>query len=163
MGHRYQPPPPITPTLPGIGPDARLIRRSVDLLKDFYLWAQARNLHPVIQQNNKSCRPLVDYYKRDFCTFKLGLPRRSGNTSIAIKLMSSFAQSVAVVQFQRDIPQITSVNKALKDRVCSVNSIPASLTGRRVSAVIVDAWGLTDKQINNIYQIDSPFFCFLGI
>ena len=107
-------------------------------------------------------------FNKEMRTLRIGLPRRSGNTTLALMIFQHYPSSILIVQDQNSArelerrPELQSCNG--KSRIYSKRTHVHYSQGREnPSVVIADIFGyLTELEQQNIFNINSKAFIFLG-
>jgi hypothetical protein len=105
-------------------------------------------------------------FKRTFCTIKLSLPRRFGNTQLAIELLHKFPKAIILTANEYNVKEIKDRLKDtnLKNRVFRWSNTHTIETINqkkyKPSIVIVDCACVLNN--NDIYNLDSTMFVLLG-
>jgi hypothetical protein len=103
-----------------------------------------------------------DSYKRELCTIKVALPRRSGNTTIAVSLLRKIPESVLLVN-NRDIGENIIRNFYLTDMASRIKIIDFNLRGTRFDYTIVDGASYMEQaKIDYMYSALDGIFILLG-
>jgi adenylate kinase family enzyme len=99
----------------------------------------------------------INQFRKEFLTVSVNLPRRMGNTTIALELLKKHKKSIYVA------PTIDMIRDTMftefKDRVFSV--LNKDFMGKKIDIVIVDP-ATYCKQLDNVYSIDAKWYIFLG-
>ena len=102
-------------------------------------------------------------FREEFCTFRVGLPRRAGNTTLAIKLFKKYPDSlyIASAKWALSDERFNSLSKKDSKRLLSYKS--RDLIGQSASVVIVDtAHMMTHWEKQQVYSIHSDIFIFIS-
>ena len=118
-------------------------------------------------QNLKRIDP-PELYKKDHATFRLSLPRRMGNTTLATKLFEHYLNqgenvflSVPARHYIRNIPWSASTERAPITRIITPQM--NDLYGIDPSIIIVDmVTYMKPEQLEIIYNVRSDFYILLG-
>jgi hypothetical protein len=151
-----------------IFPQKHILDNLFKIVQDFVEFIVVRNAQEEgiqsIQQNMGRV-----LFNREMNTLKLGLPRRSGNTTLALMIFQHYPSSILIVQnqhFIRELCGLCQLNSPsseffeAKERIFSKTQ---RIVGHSPSVVIVDtASYLTDREQENIFSIKSNAFIFLG-
>jgi len=102
-------------------------------------------------------------YKRELCTIKLALPRRSGNTTIAVSLLKKIPDSILIIR-DRVTERNIIRNFHLRDMPPSrFRIVDFSLRGDHFNYIIVDGASYMEQQkIDFMYQALNGIFILLG-
>lgn len=138
-------------------------KKLTDLFKtiQYYIkWVRTRNKSPEMAVVRKAMGDTE--FKKEMCTIHLSLPRRAGNSTLALMIFQHypnplfFANNEGLAGAMRE-----RIKKGDKNRILSINS--DKYIGWDVSMVIVDnAQYLTAGDLRKIYGIYSDLFIFLG-
>lgn len=101
-------------------------------------------------------------WAKDFATIKFYLPRRSGHTTFAIKLLTEYFTNAVLI-----VPNIKNIPYQLAERIVTPLSLER-LRGMKIDTVIVDRTSsLSNENIELIYSFFENFvknsrsFCFV--
>jgi hypothetical protein len=98
--------------------------------------------------------------KMELSTFKISLPRGTGNTFLAKKFFKKYKDSFFVTYCRLAMTAIRVDFKKEDRRILSANMI---LKGLSCRIIIADPlYMLTEKQIRNLYDAQADFFILLG-
>ena len=103
-------------------------------------------------------------FREEFCTFHIGLPRRAGNTTLAIKLFKEYPESLYIAQTEWALndDRLNAISKKDSRRLLSYKS-SQKFVGLSASVVIVDvARYMTVLEKQRVYSIDSDIFIFIS-
>lgn len=100
-------------------------------------------------------------YRKEFATIRLTLPRRMGNTTLALKCFKYFKDSVLIVCNINMKNNLLSYNKSLKSKINRISTPGTIKSGYKVKTVIVDtaSWIL---DLDTIYKIEADLYILLG-
>jgi len=147
--------------MPYFFPQKHILDDLFKLVQDFVEFIAIRNAQEEgIQDIQRNMGRVL--FNREMNTLKLGLPRRSGNTTLALMIFQHYPSSILIVQNQsiildlcRSYPLLNSRNKIFSKFM--------RITGQSPSVVIVDtASFLTDREQENIFSINGNAFIFVG-
>jgi hypothetical protein len=135
--------------------------RSYDLLTDAYSlginmmdWFHRRNTE--FRQDRLFDNLSVMNFRKEFCTFRFGLPRRAGNTSLALMLLQHYTHSVFICVNRQ------MINLGGK-RAYTINQNEQVYRGLSAEAVIVDSASYMDpRQLEKVFLINSEAFFLIG-
>ena len=100
------------------------------------------------------------FFNKEFNTLRLGLPRRAGNTTLALMVFQHYPSSILIVQNQ---DMIRRNFRSLDNRNHVFSKSQPGFPGQSPSVVIVDTSSyLTDREQENIFSIDSNAFILIG-
>lgn len=104
----------------------------------------------------------IKNWAKDFATIKFYLPRRSGHTTFANKLLTKYFTNAVMI-----IPDIKNISSQLAERIATPLSLER-LRGMKIDTVIIDcASSLSNENIEMIYLFFEKFvknsksFCFV--
>ena len=109
------------------------------------------------------------HWKKELATVKIQLPRRGGNTTVAIKLLKFLKKSICLTYDEgsarnmgKQCEAISEITLDRETRVCSVNSLN-NLRGKKFEVIIVDTtFMIPEKKISEIYKLNALIYVFLG-
>jgi hypothetical protein len=105
----------------------------------------------------------IESYKKELCTIKVALPRRSGNTTIAVSLLKKLPDSILIVHnriTERDIIHNFHLTDMSPSRI---RIIDYNLRGTHFGYTIVDGASYMEQQkIDYMYQALNGIFILLG-
>ena len=153
------------------------LHESIINLKNLIERMKSRSRKIALQQDVKGNA----IFKNEFCTIKFSLPRRFGNTEIAIQLLGLFPKAILLepngvtvadaksrikkqkLKFENRVFQFSYLNR--RNDLCTIKTV------HRPSLVIVDTstyyYNNPCHDINlmlkyDVYEINSTAFIFLG-
>ena len=105
----------------------------------------------------------IESYKKELCTIKVALPRRSGNTTIAVSLLRKIPDSILIVRdrvTERNLIRVFNLTDIPPSRI---RIIDYNLRGTRFGYTIVDGASCMEQQkIDYMYQALNGIFILLG-
>lgn len=109
----------------------------------------------------------TENFKKEFRTFSLRLPRRMGNTSIAIKLLDAFENSFLIANTMQSVNNIKSNYKEIfkkhRERILTRHTFSKIMGSEKNFLIIVDETSSIDAAtIKDIFKIDSDFYIFIA-
>ena len=114
------------------------------------LKSKLRTKHPLLSKIKNDVNPLI--FKKEYSTIKICLPRRMGNTTLALTCLGSFAHTIIVVNPRSPLKCKKMFYSNFKE-----------FEGITVDTVVVDGFSyMTKEEIDNIYNINAKFFILLG-
>jgi hypothetical protein len=129
------------------------------IVKDFIEFVVVRNAQEEGISTIQNSMGRV-FFNKEFNTLRIGLPRRVGNTTLALMVFQHYPSSILFVQNQSTIMHDPRLRSLDRDRVYSK---AFQSFGHSPSVVIVDvASYLTGREQENIFSINSNAFIFLG-
>lgn len=138
-------------------------KKLTDLFKvvQYYIkWVRTRNGRPDLAVVKRAMGDLT--FKKEMCTFRLSLPRRVGNSTLALMIFQHTPKALLFTSNEHLAQEMRRrIKKGDKDRILCKSS--DRYRGWDVSTVIVDnASYLTAEELEKIYRIYSDLFIFLG-
>jgi hypothetical protein len=105
--------------------------------------------------------------KKEFLTLKLSLPRRLGNTTIAVKLLETLKNSILISRVQESVNNVKQCHKEIFEKsgknIFTRYTFESKVKRKKYFCVIVDeASYIEDRILDNIYKINSKFFILIG-
>lgn len=129
------------------------------IVQDFVEFIVVRNAQEEGIQHIQQSMGRVQFNK-EMNTLRLGLPRRSGNTTLALMIFQHYPSSILIVQNQNTITHNQQFRSLDRNRIYSK---AFRIMGLSPSVVIVDvARYLTVLEQEHIFSIDSNAFILLG-
>jgi hypothetical protein len=148
--------------MPYIFPQKHILDDLFKIVQDFVEFIVVRNVQEEGIRDIQNAMGRV-LFNKEMNTLKLGLPRRAGNTTLALMIFQHYPSSILILQ---NSSMIRSFQQNSELRSCDSRRIFSKLgriTGLSPSVVIVDtASYLTDREQENIFSIKSDTFIFLG-
>jgi hypothetical protein len=109
--------------------------------------------------NDKKKEDLIRF-RKEFSTVKISLPRRMGNTTLAIRCFKEFKKSILISSIISVLFSDPRISKKDRNRMATPRSL--LLRGIKTDVVILDcASYVSKKDIENVYEIDAEFYIFL--
>ena len=102
-----------------------------------------------------------EFFKKEILTLKMSLPRRMGNTTLAVKLFKFYKNSLLVIPSMSYLMGTMTYGVFDKSRVVTPQMQLDCLDAVPVVIVDVATW-MKPEQIEKIYDIKSDFYVFLG-
>jgi polyribonucleotide nucleotidyltransferase len=104
--------------------------------------------------------------KKEFQTLKISLPRRLGNTTVALKLLELLENSILISNTQDSVNNIKQCHEEIFEK-CGKNIFTRytlkKVRRKKYFCVIVDeASYLEDSILEKIYGINSKYFILVG-
>jgi hypothetical protein len=138
--------------------------RSEALLLSIHMmeWFQRRNI-----EFNRSNFSVIDF-RKEFCTFRFGMPRRAGNTTLAMRIFQHYSNPIFIGITQDILNDLRQHRFPLnfERRGASIYSIGQNegvFRGLSADAVIVDmASYINPQHLEKIYLINSEAFFLIG-
>ena len=149
--------------MPYIFPQGHILDDLFKTVQDFVEFIVIRNAQEEGIQNIQQSMGRV-LFNKEMNTLRLGLPRRSGNSTLALMIFQHYPSSILILnnssqirEFQRN-PLLRSCDSSRR-----IFSKSGRITGISPSVVIVDMSSyLTDQEQENIFSINSNAFILLG-
>ena len=142
-------------------PNRKMLKDLFNVVIYFLKWIKTRDKRNSFYRDRKATDAVA--FRKDFCTLRIGLPRRSGNTTLGLRILRSNPKALFFtnnLHYAKDVKNSLSKGD-LRDRVFSKNS--NDYVGMDVSLVIVDiATFLTERELEKIYSINCDAFILLG-
>lgn len=106
-------------------------------------------------------------YKREWCTLKISIPRRHGNTTLLLSVFKKYENnSIIITDNPRMRNEIIYKFKIDKGKVHTINNSLGAFRGENHGTnkiVLVDCASYMDqKVIDKIYEINAELFIFIG-
>jgi hypothetical protein len=131
----------------------------IETVEDFVKYKSNSSWLKQIQDNYNP----IDF-KKEFLTIKLGLPRRSGKTTIAVALLTRFQDALLIVAN-------STLQRELRRRLIELSIDPERtviydwrhILGRSAQYVIIDdASHVSREMMDAAYYVNAKFFILLG-
>jgi hypothetical protein len=146
---------------------------SGDLLAEAFLlstkmmeWFHSFN-QQVIQRRNLEIGRFSttrELFRKEFCTFRFGMPRGAGNTTLALMILQHYPNSIFITATQDILNHIRRQALNFEDRRSySIRQNDSIFLNLSADAVVVDMASYIDpRQLEKIFFINSEAFFLIG-
>jgi hypothetical protein len=106
-------------------------------------------------------------FRKEYSTIKISLPRRTGNTLLAAKLLKKYADSIFITSKRIHWEHFCEKNPKEKIRSYSINMSDVDhwsgiLIPERKLVVADNVSQFSEAQLEKLYRIKSDFFILIG-
>ena len=122
----------------------------------------------ILHQSGFRNRYARDAYAREFCTVRLSLPRRMGNSNLAARLLTWSDDTLLVVNTRNTaestLQYMPREQRLGQERILTIHQGPRAFRGRTTSLLVADlpATSYTLANLDTIYMAHAEFYVLLG-